>query len=169
MPAVAALFKDLEAARMAAAELVAMGVADDDISIISNQSGHLTTDVDPVESTTVGAGVGAAGGGAVGLIAGLVLTPVGGLGVVGILGWLATALAGASVGVVAGATVAGVFDVLRTSGSSEEDAHFYTEGLRAGATLVAVREQQDPAAVAATIQQMGGASVPPPAAESAPG
>ncbi|KQZ46609.1 hypothetical protein ASD54_21545 [Rhizobium sp. Root149] len=156
MPVVAALFKDLEAAENAAAELRAIGVADDDISIISNQSGHLTTDADPVETTTAGAGIGAAGGGAIGLVASLVMTPIAGIGVVGILGWLATALAGASVGVVAGATVAGVFDVLRTSGSSEEEAHFFTEGLRAGATLVAVREPIEPDKVARILQRSGG-------------
>ena len=38
MPAVAALFKDIEAARKAAVELAATGVVHDDISIISNQS-----------------------------------------------------------------------------------------------------------------------------------
>ncbi len=168
MPVVAALFKDLEAAENAAAELRAIGVANDDISIVSNQSGHLTTDADPVESTTAGAGIGAAGGGALGLLAGLVLTPIAGLGVVGILGWLATALAGASVGVVAGATVASIFDVLRTSGSSEEEAHFYTEGLRAGATLVAVREVERTEATAETMRRMGGAMAAPVAGEAAP-
>nr|CAD6616415.1 hypothetical protein RFYW14_03125 [Pseudorhizobium flavum] len=70
MPTVAALFKDLKTAQDAAARLSASGVPEDDISIISNQSEHLTTDVDPIESTTTGASIGAVGGGALGLVAG---------------------------------------------------------------------------------------------------
>lgn len=161
MATIAALFKDLEAAQVAAARLSASGVPEDDISIISNQSEHLTTDVDPVESTTIGASVGAVGGGALGLVAGLALMPVSGLGLVGVLGWLATSLAGASAGVVAGATAASVYDVLRTSGTAEKEAHFYTEGLRAGGTLVAVKTAKKSDSIRDILRSAGGAFAAP--------
>lgn len=157
MPTVAALFKDIEAAQLAAEKLSSSGVPEEDISIISNQSEHLTTDVDPVESTTAGASIGAVGGGALGLVAGLALMPVSGLGLVGVLGWLATSLAGASAGVVAGATAASVYDILRTSGAPEKEAHFYTEGLRAGGALVAVKAAGDLDSIAEILRSAEGA------------
>jgi len=161
MPTVAALFKDLKTAQDVAARLSASGVPEDDISIISNQSEHLTTDVDPIESTTAGASIGAVGGGALGLVAGLALVPVSGLGLVGVLGWLATSLAGASAGVVAGATAASVYDILRTSGAPEKEAHFYTEGLRAGGTLVAVKAAGDLDSIGKILRSAGGAFAVP--------
>ena len=160
MTTVAALFKDLDAARSATDELSAIGIAEGDISIISNQSGHLTTLSDPVENTVIGAGIGAVGGGAIGLVAGIAMTPIAGMGLVGVIGWLAAALGGASAGLVTGATVSAVVDILRSSGSSDVEAHFFTEGLRAGGTLVAVRS--DRAVEAAEIlRKMGGASALP--------
>ncbi len=166
MATVAALFKDLDAARSAAAELSAIGISGDDISIVSNQSGHLTTDIDPIESTATGSGVGAIGGGAVGLVAGLALIPVSGLGIVGVLGWLATSLAAASAGLVAGATVASLYDVLRTGGTAEEEAHFFTEGLRAGGALVAVKTADRAEEVREFLRSSGGALTLPPAASA---
>lgn len=165
MMTVAALFKDLDTARSATDELAAIGIAEDDISIISNQSGHLATLADPVENTVTGAGIGAVGGGAIGLVAGIAMTPIAGMGLVGVIGWLTAALGGASAGLVTGATVAAVVDILRSSGSSDVEAHFFTEGLRAGGTLVAVRS--DRASEAAEIlRKMGGASALPPASQS---
>jgi hypothetical protein len=165
MTTVTALFKDLDTARSAAAQLAVIGIADSDISIISNQSGHLTALADPVESTVTGAGIGAIGGGAIGLVAGIAMTPVAGMGLVGVIGWLASALGGASAGLVTGATVAGVVDILRSSGTSDVEAHFFTEGLRAGGALVAVRSGHSGEA-AEILRKMGGASALPPVSQA---
>lgn len=162
MKTVAALFKDLDSAQNAAAELGSIGISSDDVSLISNQSGNLTTDLDPVESSTAGSLIGAAGGGALGLLAGIVMTPVAGLGMVAVLGWAATALAGASAGVVAGGTAASIADIWRTSGPSEAENHFYTEGLRAGGTLVAVRLTSREDEVRNLLHSLGGAFALPP-------
>jgi len=165
---VAALFKDMDSAQAAVAELEAAGVASDTISLISNQSSNLTTDLDPVESSIGGSAIGAAGGGALGLAAGIVMTPVAGLGILAVLGWAATALAGASAGVVAGGTAASLADIWRTSGSPEDESHLYTEGLRAGGTLVAVRVENGHDEVLRVLQIAGGATTVPAAHDVAP-
>lgn len=168
MKTVAALFKDLDSAQAAVAELEAAGVASDAISLISNQSSNLTTDLDSVESSIGGSAIGAAGGGALGLAAGIVMTPVAGLGILAVLGWAATALAGASAGVVAGGTAASLADIWRTSGSPEDESHLYTEGLRAGGTLVAVRVENGHDEVLRVLQITGGATTVPAAHDVAP-
>lgn len=70
-------------------------------------------------------------------------------------------LAGASAGVVAGATAASVYDVLRTSGAPEKEAHFYTEGLRAGGTLVAVKTAGNSDRIGDILRSAGGAFAAP--------
>ncbi len=155
MTTVAALFKDIDAAQAATAELVAIGIAENDISIISHQSARLEAILDPVENTAAAAGIGAVGGGAIGLIAGVVTTPVAGIGLISVIGWLSATLGGIAAGLVTGSTISGVIDILRRSGASSQDAHFFTEGLRAGGTLVAVRTDKT-SEVGEALRRMGG-------------
>jgi len=81
------------------------------------------------------AGIGAALGGAAGLLAGLGAFILPGIGAVVAAGWVASALAGA----VAGGAAGGVVGALIEAGVSENDAAGYAEGVRRGGTLVTIR------------------------------
>lgn len=139
MKTISGLFDNPDAAARAMEDLERMGISSDDISILSSDSKELGTVLDPVETTTVGAGLGAAGGGAIGLAAGIGLMTAPALGPLVALGWLASALAGASAGVVAGGTIASLIDALKGTDVREEDAEVYEECLRQGGCLLVVR------------------------------
>ncbi|KQY12752.1 hypothetical protein ASD31_16150 [Rhizobium sp. Root482] len=139
MKTISGLFDNPDAAARAMEDLERMGISSDDISILSSDSKDLGTTLDPVETTTVGAGLGAAGGGAIGLAAGIGLMTAPALGPLVALGWLASALAGASAGVVAGGTIASLIDALKGTDVREEDAEVYEECLRQGGCLLVVR------------------------------
>ncbi len=116
--------------------LEAAGVPSSDISLVANK--HVSdkyAEVDEVSSTATGAGIGAAVGGGAGLLAGLGLLAIPGLGPVVAAGWLATTALGA----VAGSATGGVIGALVDAGTSEDDAHVYSEAVRRGGTLVTVR------------------------------
>lgn len=125
------LYRDGARARIVMDELKASGLPEGDIGIIAPSSSMRRDNVD-VESA---AGVGAALGGAVGLIAGLGVFVLPGLGTVMAAGWLVSALAGA----VAGGAAGGVVGALIEAGFDEDDAAGYAEGVRRGGTLVTIR------------------------------
>jgi hypothetical protein len=137
---VAALFDDYDDAANAVQTLEDAGISYRDISIVSNAGGksHIvplgTTD-DAVAGAGTGAAVGAALGGSAGLLAGLGLVAIPGLGPMIAAGWLAAAAAGATAGAASG----GLVGLLVGAGVSGEDAHFYSEGLSRGGTLVVAR------------------------------
>jgi hypothetical protein len=79
--------------------------------------------------------VGAAVGGAAGLLAGLGLMAIPGVGPVVAAGWLVSTLAGAAAGGAAGSVVG----ALTQAGVSKEDADIYAEGLRRGGAVVSAR------------------------------
>jgi uncharacterized membrane protein len=106
-------------AERAVSDLENAGVPNADISLVANK--HVSeeyADVDDVSSTASGAGIGAALGGGAGLLA-----------------WLAST----AVGAIAGSAAGGILGALVSSGTSEEDAHVYSEAVRRGGTLVTVR------------------------------
>jgi hypothetical protein len=112
------------------------GVPSADISLVANK--HISekyADVDEASSTATGAGIGAAVGGGAGLLAGLGLLAIPGLGPVVAAGWLASTALGA----VAGSATGGIVGALVGAGTSEEDAHVYSEAVRRGGTLLTVR------------------------------
>lgn len=116
--------------------LESSGVPSSEISLVANKYvSDQYDDVDEVSSTASGAGIGAALGGGVGLMAGLGLLAIPGLGPVIAAGWLAST----AVGVVAGSATGGIIGALVDSGTSEPDAHVYSEAVRRGGTLVTVR------------------------------
>ncbi len=87
----------------------------------------------------MGAGIGAAVGGAGGLLAGLGIMAIPGVGPVVAAGWLAATLTGAVGGAVVGGVAGGLIGALTESGVSEEDAHVYAESVRRGGSLVTAR------------------------------
>jgi hypothetical protein len=125
-------------ARQVVSDLRAAGVADTNISLVANR--HVSAeyeDLDEVSETAAGAGLGAAVGGAGGLLAGLGIIAIPGVGPVVAAGWLASTLAGA----LAGAATGGVVGALVDAGIPEDDADVYSEAIRRGGTLVTVRAE----------------------------
>jgi uncharacterized membrane protein len=154
------LYPDGVTARAVVDELKAAGLSEDDIGIIApsrtapstliksevmeNADLENTGDVidrdrdgrdDRGQTVNRSAGIGAALGGAAGLLAGLGAFVIPGIGTVVAAGWLASALAG----VVAGGAAGGVIGALMEAGLSENDAAGYAEGVRRGGTLVTIR------------------------------
>jgi hypothetical protein len=84
-----------------------------------------------------GAGLGAAVGGAGGLLTGLGIMAIPGVGPVVAAGWLASTVAG----MIAGGAVGGVVGALVDAGISKEDADIYSESIRRGGTLVTVKAE----------------------------
>jgi hypothetical protein len=127
-------------ARSAVADLEAAGVPPPEISLVANKyASKEYADVDDVSAAGKGAGVGAAVGGTAGLLAGLGLLAIPGLGPVVAAGWFAATALGAAAGAAAGAATGGIVAALVDAGESKESAHVYSEAVRRGGTLVAVR------------------------------
>jgi hypothetical protein len=126
---------------LAVGELEASGVARDDISIVSSNSDnqHDNNGSKAVDDAAGGAGLGAAIGGAGGLLAGLGLMAIPGVGPVVAAGWLAATAVGAVGGAVVGGAAGGIVGALTDSGVPENDAHVYAEGVRRGGTLVTAK------------------------------
>lgn len=126
-------------AEQAVIALEEAGVPSDDISLVANRNvSEEYADADATSATSAtaaGAGLGAAVGGGAGLLAGLGLLAIPGLGPVVAAGWLAAT----AVGAVAGSAAGGLIGALVDAGTSEEDAHVYSEVVRRGGTLLTVR------------------------------
>lgn len=145
------LYQDGAAAHAVVDELKASGLPQDDIGLIGPSYSLAysptprRTDVEGAASEkgrqgrgqTVNrsAGIGAALGGAAGLLAGLGAFVLPGIGAVVAAGWVASALAGA----VAGGAAGGVVGALIEAGVNENEAAGYAEGVRRGGTLVTIR------------------------------
>jgi uncharacterized membrane protein len=86
-----------------------------------------------------GTGTGAVVGGIAGLIVGAVSLAVPGFGAISAAGPIAAALAGVGVGAIAGGLVGGLVNM----GVSEEEAHFYAEGVKRGGTLITLHARSD--------------------------
>jgi uncharacterized membrane protein len=146
------LYADGAAARSVVDELKAAGLPEDDIGIIAPtrsvrmENADLENNGDVIDRDRDGrddrgqavnrsVGIGAALGGAAGLLAGLGAFVLPGIGAVVAAGWLASALTGA----VAGGAAGGVVGALIEAGVSENDAAGYADGVRRGGTLVTIR------------------------------
>lgn len=141
MRTVTGLFDDYSDASDAVGELVASGIPDSDISIVSSNADnrHDSDGSNAAEDAAGGAGLGAAIGGAGGLLAGLGLVAIPGVGPVVAAGWLAATAVGAVGGAVVGGAAGGIVGALTASGVPEDDAHVYAEGVRRGGTLVTAK------------------------------
>lgn len=144
------LFDRYEDAEAAVNELEALGVPEQDISLVANNAhgahSHRVRDGKPdtapeeaAEDAGKGAGIGGVVGGLGGLLAGLGVMAIPGLGPVVAAGWLVSTAVGAIAGAVVGAGAGGLIGALTHAGVREEDAHVYAEGVRRGGTLVSVR------------------------------
>jgi hypothetical protein len=170
MKTIVGLFDDMEQARTAALNLETAGVAHDDISVVANNEGgrYVPTDAVTANSTTTvvdhgtessghaighDAKVGAKVGGVAGLLLGLTGLAIPGLGWIAGAGWLMGMILGAGTGAVIG----GLVGALTHVGVPETDAAHYTEGVRRGGTLVAVKASDDMAYRVAEILSAQGA------------
>lgn len=149
MTIISRLFDNHMQAREAVRELERIGVPSADISIVANQSVTEQYGEDESSGAGTGAGVGATLGGGAGLLAGLGMLAIPGLGPVVAAGWLAAT----AVGAVAGSLAGGLLGALVDAGSSEEDAHVYSEAVRRGGTLVTVRSNFDASQINAVLDR----------------
>jgi hypothetical protein len=151
---VVALYDDFTTANNVVKDLIDHGFNREDISLMASDAAgeyntYLTgqTSADYETSATasgagVGAGIGAVLGGLGGLLVGLGALVIPGIGPVIAAGPLAAALsglAGAGIGAVAGGVTGGLLGALVDMGLPEEEAQYYTEGIRRGGTLVTVQ------------------------------
>jgi len=137
------MFDSLTDAHSAVRELVTMGWSRDDISLVAGDTkGEYTTQTgtlsDEMSATATGASTGAILGGLGGLLVGLGTLVIPGVGPLIAAGPLATTLLGAGVGAAAGGLLGALIDV----GIPEEEANYYTEGVRRGGILVSVRAEE---------------------------
>ncbi len=131
-------YDNYDQAQRAVGDLEKIGIPGSDISLVANKYvSEDYADVDDVSAASYGAGIGATLGGGAGLLAGLGLMAIPGLGPVVAVGWLASTLVGAAAGSVTG----GIIGALVDGGTSEGDAHVYSEAVRRGGTLVTVRTE----------------------------
>lgn len=162
---IARLFDHPADALRAVRRVEALGVKDDDISLIANnregwygddgvrkdrlartdRRGKKDDDLDGKDDRIEGAGDGAMTGGVLGggagLLAGLGMLAVPGLGPIVAAGWLASTAAGAATGALAGGVVGGILGALTHEGVDRKDAEVYAESIRRGGAVVVVRNQ----------------------------
>ncbi|MBU8539724.1 hypothetical protein [Falsiroseomonas tokyonensis] len=165
---IARLFDSSSSAHAAVRSLEAAGFAHGDITYMGSaaEAGSTVTGADSLaggagttRSTTTepatetgaatGASLGTVVGGGAGLLAGIGALAIPGVGPLVAAGWLIATLTGAGVGAAAG----GLLGALTSAGVSEEHATTYSEGLRRGGHLVAVRTDESRAAEVERILQ----------------
>jgi hypothetical protein len=141
---VVGLYDDLAEARRVVDDLVSSGINQDQISLLLHDPKNQYRDY--LETVETGAGEASSGaaagavsgaviGGLSGVLLGLGAVIVPGIGPVIAAGPIVAGLVGAGVGAAAG----GVAGALIGWGIPEEEATYYTEGIRQGGTLVAVK------------------------------
>jgi hypothetical protein len=141
------LYDDLSKVRSVVEELVAKGVAQDDISLmLGDPDQQYTTGLETIETSkseaAEGAAVGAVGGAMLGGLGGILLglgaLAIPGLGPVIAAGPIVAGLLGAGLGAATGGLVGSLVGL----GIPEEEAVYYTEGVRRGGLLVVVNADE---------------------------
>jgi len=160
---IVALYDDMGTARKVVDELVKNGISRTAISLAANDSGGEFKKLsEGVDSQHVNAGEGSAFGAAVGALTGILVSlgalVIPGVGPVLAAGPIMAALGSTAVGAGIGAAAGGLLGALVGAGVPEEDAHFYSEGVRRGGTLVMVNSPDDNARTAYDIMQRHGAA-----------
>lgn len=143
MKTVVGLYDKLSDAHDAVRELTEAGVRREDISMVAADpdrvAGNDLEGVKPADTTvgpaSEGAVIGGVVGGLTGLVIGLSALTIPGLGPIIAAGPLASMLVGAGLGAAGG----GLLGALVGWGVPEHEAGYYTEAVRRGSTLVAVR------------------------------
>lgn len=167
---VVGLFDHYSEAQRVVQDLIDHGYRQEDISMFANeetQKAYGSSDVE-TSNTAEGAGAGAVGGtvvgGTVGLLVGAGLLAIPGIGPVLAAGPLAAAVgstaaaAGAgALGAGIGAAAGGLLGALVGTGIPEDEAEYYTEGVRRGGVLVTVQTEDRLANDVLRVMQQHGA------------
>ncbi|MBC2887113.1 hypothetical protein H7Q97_17145 [Ochrobactrum sp. CM-21-5] len=145
MAYITGLFDNHDEAVDAVRALEEAGISAENISLISNNTdgryvGEVLKDGQgTITGVETGAGLGAVAGGGAGLLTGLGLLSIPGVGPVVAGGWLTATLVGLVGGATAGGVAGGIVGALVETGVPEEEAQAYSEAIRRGSTLVAIR------------------------------
>jgi hypothetical protein len=137
---VVAMYDEITDVQNVVGELDRRGFPREKISVVTKDTRPEAREVVEDEGTHAGegAGIGAAAGAVLGGIAGLLvdlgLLLIPGIGPLLVAGPIAVALTGAGVGAGTGAIVGALVGL----GIPEEEARYYSEGIRRGGTLIAV-------------------------------
>jgi hypothetical protein len=131
---IARLFNTHEEALAAIDDLEKIGVPHSHVSLISNNS-ESWYDNYAARGAGKGAAVGGLIGGGASILASLSMLAVPGFGPVLVAGWLASTVAGATLGAMTG----GLLGVVKEATETEEEAQIFAEGVRRGGSLVSVR------------------------------
>jgi hypothetical protein len=146
-PVMAGVYDVYEDAQITAKDLEAAGVPYEHLSILTNNSDGRAGIVDTPPGGEPGARVGAATGSVLGagagLLAGLALFSIPAIGPIAAAGWLITTLVGAGAGAGFGSAAGGLVGSLVEAGITKEDANFYAEAVRRGATVLLVKATPD--------------------------
>lgn len=155
MTTVVGLYDTFTDAQNAVDQLVSAGFMRDNLSVVSNNArGEYRVDTgDDIDGAGAGATGGALVGGTIGVLAGLGAFAIPGIGPVIAAGPLLAGLAGAGVGALTG----GLLGALTDAGISEDDAHYYAEGIRRGGTLVMANVDDNRADYARDVLNQAGA------------
>ena len=162
MKTIIGAFDSTTQAESAASALVASGVSRADISMIANNEGgtYAPATDGAYDGTTVtghavghDAKVGAEWGAGIGFLVGLTGLAIPGLGWIAAAGWFAGTILGAGTGAIVG----GLVGALTHVGVPHEDAVHYTEAVRRGSVLIAVRSEDAAAQNVAAVLSNAGA------------
>lgn len=162
MKTVVGLFDNFTQAQKAAQDLENAGIPRNDVSIVANNTGgqydqYLNQSANTTTDTGSAVGADAAAGAVIGGVAGFLMSLglflIPGFGPIVAAGFLVSTITGAGIGAVAG----GLIGLLVNAGVPHEEAAYYTEGIRRGGTLLAVRAADELAKRAAQILSDDGA------------
>jgi len=147
MKSIVGLFDSYQDADRAVGMLIDRGFDRKQISVLAREQilrEHLAGRSSAV-AEDAGAGVisGATVGGILGALVGMGTLIIPGVGAVLAVGTLAAAIGSAAAGAGVGAITGGLIGALVGMGFSQEDVHFYTEGMRRGGVLVTLRTSED--------------------------
>lgn len=140
---VSAIFDSQDEAQRAVGDLRSAGVADSNLSIITQRGGTTTTTGGDGEVTDESHGIiirGILGGGALGAGLGVLALAIPGVGPLAAAGAIAASAVpeAMALGAAAGAAAGTLNEVLGKHGVSDEDASYYGERLKAGGIFVSV-------------------------------
>jgi len=143
---IVALFDEITVARQVVEDLVKANFSRKDISLIMNDSQnqysrYLEKDYSPREdavTATEGAGFGVIVGALTGVLVGLIAITIPGIGLAMVAGPIVAGLTGA----VAGALTGGIVGALVKTGVPEDEAPYYAEAIRRGATLISLHSDE---------------------------
>lgn len=134
---VAGFFRTLAEGEAARKKLIESGFVPEEISFVAGDTGgHELPVLGPLTSTGAESELAqdASLGGAIGVALGAICVILPGFGALLALGPLAVAMGG----LTAGVGIGGIVGLLRDHGISEDEAHFYSDGVKRGGALVTV-------------------------------